>query len=45
MEKNGNKCTVRRDDGTVVPNVHAEDVFIVPEATKDIEHPKGPNLF
>ena len=45
IEKHGNKCTIRRDDGTIVPNVHAEDVLIVPEATKDIEHPNGPVTF
>ena len=33
----GNTCTVRKPDGTVVENVHFEDVLLVPENARNIE--------
>ena len=37
LEVHGNKCTIRRPDGTVVKEVHLEDVMIVPENSKHLE--------
>ena len=44
-EKHGNKCTVKKDDGSFVREVHAEDILLVPESTRDLEDPKEPLTF
>ena len=33
----GNKCVLRRPDGTLVPDAHVEDTIIVPDSAKDLE--------
>ena len=37
LEVHGNKCTIRKPDGSTTENVHMEDVIIVPEGTKSLE--------
>ncbi len=45
VEVHGNKCTVKRDDGHIVENVHAENLLFLPEATRDLENRKEPPTF
>ena len=37
LEVHGNKCTIRKADGSTTENVHMEDVIIAPEGTKSLE--------
>ena len=37
LEVHGNKCTVKRSDGTLVRNVHFEDALVVPTSVHDHE--------
>ena len=37
LEVTGNKCKVRRADGTIVQNVHFEDTLVVPSSVHDHE--------
>ena len=40
VSQSGNKLTLRRDDGSLLEDVHAENVVLVPETMKDLErHP------
>ena len=32
-----NKCTVRRDDGTILEQVHADNLLLLPDSTCDLE--------
>ena len=36
-EVHGNKCTIRKPDGTMVYEVHLEDVLVVPDSIKNLE--------
>ena len=33
----GNKCTLRKPDGTLVEDVHVEDMIVVPDPARDLE--------
>ena len=40
VSQSGNKLTLRRDDGSLLEDVDAENVVLVPETMKDLErHP------
>ena len=40
VSQSGNKLTLRREDGSLLEDVHAENVVLVPETMKDLErHP------
>lgn len=43
LEVHGNKCKVRRADGTIVRNVHFEDALVVPTSVHD--HESSPLVF
>ena len=37
VSHSGNKLTPRRDDGSLLQDVHAENIVLVPETMKDLE--------
>ena len=39
IEVHGNTMTVRRKDGSLVKDVHSENVVVVPDSVKDLERP------
>ena len=43
LEVHGNKCSVKLKDGTVLKNIHLEDVISVPESARNLE--KDPLIF
>ena len=36
-ETHGNKCTCKRPDGTLLYNIHMEDLLVVPDGTSNLE--------
>ena len=43
LEVHGNKCTVKRADGTIVQNVHFGDALVLPTSVHD--HERSPLQF
>ena len=39
LELHGNKCSLRKRDGTRLDDVHLEDVMLVPESARNLEKP------
>ena len=37
LDIHGNKCKVKKPDGTILENIHLEDVLVVPERARSLE--------